>query len=102
MKSPAMRGLGMQSRASRVKLGAMLAVRLLGAWALALPLRVGGVGVWLAGLAGMRAVPRASRFLHGAPVPDPHGMHREVTVPWTRRTLRTRRVVGTCGDSPMG
>ncbi|CAK0865146.1 unnamed protein product [Prorocentrum cordatum] len=50
----ALRGLGLQRRASTVKLVSMVAVRLIGAYLLAIwPVRLGVVGIWLAGTLGM-------------------------------------------------
>lgn len=49
----ALRGLGQQDAASKVKLVSMCGVRMVGAWALALPGHLGIEGVWLGGLCGM-------------------------------------------------
>ncbi|CAJ1381772.1 unnamed protein product [Effrenium voratum] len=46
-------GLGLQRPASRVKLGTMVLVRLLGAYVLSQPLHWGVMGIWVAGTAGM-------------------------------------------------
>uniref|UniRef100_A0A7S4UAN9 Multidrug and toxic compound extrusion protein n=1 Tax=Alexandrium monilatum TaxID=311494 RepID=A0A7S4UAN9_9DINO len=49
----ALRGLGLQKEASKVKLLTMIGVRLVGAYVLALPCGFGVLGIWTAGLIGM-------------------------------------------------
>eukprot|EP00928_Gymnodinium_smaydae_P058513 TRINITY_DN41712_c0_g1_i1.p1 TRINITY_DN41712_c0_g1~~TRINITY_DN41712_c0_g1_i1.p1 ORF type:complete len:482 (+),score=39.91 TRINITY_DN41712_c0_g1_i1:150-1448(+) len=49
----ALRGLGLQRAASRAKLLSMLGIRLVGAYFLAIYLRVGVVGIWWGSLSGM-------------------------------------------------
>jgi len=49
----ALRGLGLQRQAARAKIIAMVLVRLLGAYVLAMPLKLGILGLWCGSLAGM-------------------------------------------------